>query len=94
MGKVSLITPVFNVSENLLDRCAKSVLGQYDVDWEWLLIDDGSESDCAEYLDALTKHDCRIRVFHQKIVALPKLGIKAFCTLVEHMLYSLIVMMH
>lgn len=66
MGKVSLITPVFNVSENLLDRCAKSVLGQYDVDWEWLLIDDGSESDCAEYLDALAKHDCRIRVFHQK----------------------------
>ncbi len=32
--------------------------------------------------------------FIKKIVALPKLEIKAFCTLVEHMLYSLIVMMH
>lgn len=54
MSLVSVIVPVYNV-EKWLSRCIDSILGQTYIDFEVLLIDDGSNdrsgSLCDEYAE-------------------------------------------
>ena len=61
---LSVIVPVYN-TEKYLRRCVDSILSQSYVDFELLLIDDGSTDAspaiCDEYADA----DSRVRVFHK-----------------------------
>lgn len=65
MSKVSIIVPVYNVQQ-YLGRCIDSVLGQTFIDFELLLINDGSTDSsgviCCEY----AAKDNRVRVFHKQ----------------------------
>lgn len=61
--KVSIITPVFNGAQVIIDAAA-SVAAQTCFDWEWIIINDGSTDGTAAYLDSLI--DSRIRVVHQE----------------------------
>lgn len=62
---ISVIVPVYNVSE-YLPKCIESILEQSFVDYELLLIDDGSTDDSGEICDQYALKDSRIKVFHQE----------------------------
>lgn len=61
---VSIIIPVYNV-EKYLAKCIDSVLAQNFVDWELLLINDGSTDSSSCICDEYAVKDTRIKVFHQ-----------------------------
>lgn len=65
MPKVSIIIPVFNV-DRFLKRCIESILAQTYIDFELLLIDDGSTDNSGKICDYFADIDQRIRVFHKK----------------------------
>lgn len=65
MPKISVIVPVYNV-EQYLHACVDSILKQSFVDFELLLIDDGSPDNCGKICDNYALQDSRVRVFHQK----------------------------
>ena len=62
--KISIIVPVYNV-ELFLPRCIDSILNQSFVDFELLLIDDGSKDKSGEICDEYAEKDKRIKVFHK-----------------------------
>ena len=62
---ISVIVPVYN-AEKYLRRCIDSVLAQTFVDWEMLLIDDGSTDASGSICDEYAAKDERIRVFHKE----------------------------
>lgn len=66
MCDVSVIIPVYNVKNEILYQCVKSVLEQKAVEMEILIIDDGSTIECAKLCDEFQKMDSRIEVMHQK----------------------------
>jgi len=61
--EISIIVPVYNV-ENYLSRCVDSILFQNFIDFELLLIDDGSVDSSGRICDEYSKADARITVFH------------------------------
>ncbi len=65
MPALSIIVPIYNM-EKLMRRCIDSLLAQTFIDYELLLIDDGSKdgswSICQEY----ARRDGRIRIFHKE----------------------------
>ena len=63
--KISIIVAVYNV-EKYLRRCIDSLLAQTFVDFEIVLIDDGSADGSAEICDEYAAKESRIRVFHQR----------------------------
>jgi glycosyltransferase involved in cell wall biosynthesis len=56
---------VYNV-EKYLPRCVDSILAQTFIDFECILIDDGSPDNCGTMCDEYAKIDERIKVIHQK----------------------------
>lgn len=62
--RFSIIVPVFNNSASLRN-CIGSVIAQEYVDWELLLIDDGSMDESKSILEEYSKRDRRIRTFYQ-----------------------------
>lgn len=64
MPKVSVIVPVYN-SEKCLSRCIDSILTQAFIDFELLLIDDGSIDKSGMICDEYAYNDERIKVFHK-----------------------------
>ena len=62
---ISVIVPIYNM-EHLLKRALDSVLAQTFVEWECLLIDDGSTDGSPQICDEYAKKDSRFRVFHKK----------------------------
>ena len=64
MSLISVIVPVFN-AEKYIARCINSILKQTLVDFELILIDDGSIDKSGEICDIFAKKDERIRVIHQ-----------------------------
>lgn len=62
--KISIIVPVYNAGEFLVD-CVRSVQAQTYQYWELLLIDDGSTDGCSAICDAFAKASSRIHVYHQ-----------------------------
>jgi glycosyltransferase involved in cell wall biosynthesis len=64
MELISIIIPVYNV-ENHLTKCIDSILIQKNINFEILLIDDGSSDRSGEICDEYSRNDERIRVFHQ-----------------------------
>lgn len=65
MPKVSVIIPVYNV-ERYLPYCVDSVLAQTFVDWNLLLIDDGSPDNSGTLCDRYAEKDKRITVIHKE----------------------------
>lgn len=63
---ISVIIPVYNTEEKLLARCIQSILEQVYNDYEIVVIDDGSDKRCIEFLDKIQTWDDRIRVFHKE----------------------------
>lgn len=69
MPKVSIIVPVYNVSE-YLRQCIESVMAQTYVDWEMILVDDGSTDGSGEIVDFYAGEDIRINAVHQQNMGL------------------------
>ena len=65
MPEISVIVPVYNV-ERYLERCIESILVQKFLDFELILVDDGSSDACPEICDKYERKDKRIRVLHKK----------------------------
>ena len=63
--KVSVIVPVFNV-ESYLSRCINSILRQTFMDFELILVDDGSTDNCSQMCDDYIIQDERVTVIHKK----------------------------
>ena len=63
--KISIIVPVYNV-EKYLKECVESVLAQTFIDFELLLIDDGSTDSSGAICDEYAQKDTRVRVFHKE----------------------------
>lgn len=62
--KISVIVPVYNV-ENYLTKCIDSILSQTFIDYELLLINDGSTDSSGAICDRYADIDKRIKVIHQ-----------------------------
>ncbi len=65
MPDISVIVPVYR-AEDFLRQCTNSILAQGGVDFELLLIDDGSPDGSGALCDAIAEKDARVRVFHQE----------------------------
>ncbi|WP_270235955.1 glycosyltransferase family 2 protein [Lacticaseibacillus suilingensis] len=65
--KVSFIIPIFNIKEELIERCVNSIINQTCSDFEIILVDDGSEEMVAHSCDRLAKkyNNSQIVVVHQ-----------------------------
>lgn len=63
--KISVIVPVYKV-ENYLNECVDSILNQTYVDFEVVLVDDGSPDKCPQICDEYAKKDARVNVVHKK----------------------------
>lgn len=62
---ISIIVPVYK-AERYLHHCIDSLLAQTFLNFEILLIDDGSPDHSGEICDKYAQNDKRIRVFHKK----------------------------
>lgn len=62
---VSIIVPVYNTQE-FLEECIESILGQTYKNIELILIDDGSTDSSGEICDRYKKKDERIQVIHKE----------------------------
>ena len=65
MPKISVIVPVYN-KEKYLNRCIESILGQTFVDFELILIDDGSTDNSGKICDEYAESDLRVVVIHKE----------------------------
>jgi glycosyltransferase involved in cell wall biosynthesis len=62
----SVLLPVYNQDPELLKTACNSILAQTFADFEFLIIDDGSQRhDTIAWLDGLAARDARVRVFHE-----------------------------
>jgi glycosyltransferase involved in cell wall biosynthesis len=63
--KISIIVPVYNV-ESFIHECIKSILEQTFIDFELILVDDGSSDNSGSICDEYSKIDKRIKVIHKE----------------------------
>ena len=61
---ISVIVPVYNTKKEYLKQCIDSILNQSYQDIQLLLVDDGSDLNCATVLDDYRKKDSRCEVIH------------------------------
>ena len=62
---VSIVVPVYN-AEKTIRKCVDSILSQEYIDFELLLIDDGSSDLSGKICDGYAKEDSRVRVIHKE----------------------------
>lgn len=65
MPLISVIVPVYKV-EAYLSRCVDSILRQTYMDFELILVDDGSPDCCGEICEDYAKEDPRFHVLHRE----------------------------
>lgn len=65
MPHISIIVPVYN-AEQYINTCINSIIEQSYIDWELLLVDDGSTDSSGDICDDYAKNDNRIKVFHKE----------------------------
>ena len=65
LGKVSIITPVYNAA-CFIGLTIDSVLGQTYTDFEMIIIDDGSSDESTSIILQFLELDCRIKFFSQQ----------------------------
>lgn len=61
---ISVIVPVYN-KEIYIGQCIESILNQSFVDFELILVDDGSTDGSGEICNEYSKVDSRVKVFHK-----------------------------
>ena len=66
MVRISIVVPVYNISEKDLRNCIESLATQSFMDIEIILVDDGSKDSTGKICDMYTLLDNRIIVIHQK----------------------------
>lgn len=79
MLKLSFIIPVYNTEVDLIKRCIDSILSSRYADIEIIIIDDGSDCDCAKYLDNIARLHTICTVYHtrnQGVSAARNYGVK------------------
>lgn len=64
MPQISVIVPVYNVGD-YLQRCIESILNQTFIDFELIIVDDGSVEDSGIKCDEFMQIDSRIKVIHR-----------------------------
>lgn len=62
---ISIIVPVYNVRE-YIERCIASILNQTYLDYEVILVDDGSTDGSGEMCDTFSMQYDKIKAIHQK----------------------------
>lgn len=62
--KVSIIVPCYN-QEAYMDKCFQSVVSQNFVDWECIIVDDGSQDQTAEIGKKWENKDSRFKYFYK-----------------------------
>jgi len=62
--KVSIVIPMYNV-EKYLPKCLDSIATQSYVNWEAILVDDGSTDASGRICDEYARRDSRFKVIHQ-----------------------------
>lgn len=62
---ISIIIPVYK-AEQTIDKCVKSICDQTLVDWELILVDDGSPDNSGIICDKYAEKDNRIRCIHKQ----------------------------
>jgi glycosyltransferase involved in cell wall biosynthesis len=65
MPVITIIVPIYK-TEKYLCRCIDSILAQTFIDFECILVDDGSPDNCPAICDEYNVKDSRIVVIHQK----------------------------
>ena len=71
MPIISIIVPVYKTEKYLL-RCVDSILVQTFIDFECILVDDGSPDHCPDICDEYAAKDARIIVIHQENMGVAK----------------------
>lgn len=74
----SVIVPIYGV-EKYINQCVDSILCQNYIDFELILVDDGSKDNCPQICDEYARRDCRVKVVHKKnggLVSARKAGCK------------------
>lgn len=77
-AQISVIVPIFRI-ERYLPKCIDSLLNQSFLDFELILVDDGSPDGCPKICDDYAKIDSRIKVVHKEnggLVSARKEGLK------------------
>lgn len=64
---ISIIIPAYN-AEKYIERCLKSIQNQSYLNYEVIIIDDGSTDHTAEICKEWSVSDERIRYFYKKMV--------------------------
>jgi glycosyltransferase involved in cell wall biosynthesis len=70
---VSIITPTYNHEKYIAD-CIQSVLDQTFLDWELIVVNDGSSDSTAEIVSGFCRQDSRIRLFNRENVGILRLA--------------------
>lgn len=63
---ISIIVPIYNTNELLLEKCVTSILSQTYKKLEIILVDDGSKQPTVELCDKIAQSDSRIKVIHKQ----------------------------
>lgn len=63
---LSIIVPCYNVEKSILERCILSILKQNYMDYELILVDDGSEAEFRKEIINIAQLDERIKVITQE----------------------------
>lgn len=67
MSDITILTPTYN-REKLLHKLYKSLCNQKDKEFEWIVVDDGSNDNTDEYIETIQKKaDFPIR-YYKKIM--------------------------
>ncbi len=77
--EISVIVPIFRI-EKYLPECIDSLLNQSFLNFELILVDDGSPDNCPKICDDYAGRDARIRVVHKEnggLLSARKAGLKA-----------------
>lgn len=75
---ITIVVPVYN-SQNYLEKCIDSIVGQSYSELEIILVDDGSTDDSPTICDRYMQKDQRIKVIHKEnggLVSSRKAGVK------------------
>ena len=77
--EISVIVPIYRI-EKYLPECIDSLLDQSFLNFELILVDDGSPDNCPKICDDYSKKDTRIKVIHKEnggLLSARKAGLKA-----------------